>query len=136
MNCKIHAPPPVHKLPDFINEAVYRYIVGNMDKQRRAATNDPQNKKWLTEKRGNNPVVAGLDVNPAHPKQDQIHKRLVAFAVAEIRKDEPRSDIVAQVATDFEALDQVCPEAEGWKGVEGVLVLSPLILRSLGSRGR
>lgn len=97
---------------------------------------NPQRKKWLTEKRGNNPVIAGLDVNPAHPKQDQIHKRLVAFAVAEIQRDEPRSDIMAQVATDLEALDQVCPEAEGWKGVEGGLVLSPLILRSLGKQQR
>ncbi|KAF6240725.1 hypothetical protein HO173_001398 [Letharia columbiana] len=37
MNCKINAPPPAHKLPDFIKEGCVQIVVGNMDKQRRAA---------------------------------------------------------------------------------------------------
>ena len=81
-------------------------------------------------------VIAIPVVSPTHPERIETRETLVSYAVAEIRKTEPQSDIVAQITLDSEAIDQVYPEAEGWDHSKWPLVLASRMLPSLDAEQR
>lgn len=82
------------------------------------------------------PAILVLAAKPTDPHHNQIRKTLAAFAVAEIRKTKPDSDIVTQETTDSEDSDQVFPAAEGWEKIKGVVVLESPMLHTLEPKHR
>ena len=75
-------------------------------------------------------VMAALDVKPTHPQRVAIRKALVAFAVAEVRKTEPRSDVLAHFTLDSEATNEVYPAAVGWEDFQWTFVLDSYMVRT------
>lgn len=82
------------------------------------------------------PAVLVLAAKHTQPQHNQIRKTLAAFAVAEIRKTEPDSDIVTQETTDSEDSDQVFPAAEGWEKIKKVVVLDSPMLHTVEQKQR
>ena len=140
-----------------VNRALFEYIQTKADKQRREVMERdyystfhrdddgvrshrapliPRRYRLITEY-VNTAVIAAPIVSPTHPLRIDTRMTLVSHAVAEIRKTDLQSDIVAQLPLDSEGVGQVYPQAEGWDhSRRPFLVLDPRMFRSLGVEQR